>query len=228
MKMRRNSLSAFTLIELIISSLIFACAAGAVYGVFSGGIAAWKKGSSVNSYERKLRIVSESMARQMRNALRVSVLPFTGSSNSVSFACLIEDTSAEDAGYAVGRVSYFLNDEGCFCSGYQSYPEVFLNKACTTKELIPGVQGIGFSYFGFNRDLNGYDWFDSWQEPVPADAEEENDADKEDNKEDEAPIIPKAVKITFELQDAGEEVVAFTKTIIIPVGDDIEPVIKED
>ena len=242
--MKSNKVLAFTLIELIISSLILSCVAVAVYSIFSGGINAWKRGKEVNTFERKLRIISEVMARDIKNNLKFLSIPFEGDKNSVTFAGLIENFTMEQglSGYELGRVSYFLNEENILCRKQQSYAEIFQEEDISIiKELIPDIQSINFSYLGFDSETDIYEWSSDWplikQEDVKDPAEnQESVEDSQDEKKDFG--IPAAVKIEFEFKKQTEGnstrmqkaeftkpvfgVLKFTKTIIVPGGDEIE------
>ena len=239
-RMKKNRVLAFTLIELIISSLIIACVSAAVYAVFSGGIGAWKRSHDTKSYERSLRLVSEVTARELRNALKFSGIPFEGGKNSVSFAGIIEDISLqeEEPVYQLGKISYFLNAENVLCRKQQTYAEVFQEQepAAVIKELIPAVAGLSFSYLSFDSETGISAWQDTWQNVLDEEDAAKQEEDEEDTaKQDEGPEaqetgtdgqaagddfgIPKAVRIELELQDGAGQ---FTKTIIIPVGNGVE------
>jgi prepilin-type N-terminal cleavage/methylation domain-containing protein len=218
---KKNRFGGFTLIELIISSLIVSCVAAAVYSVFSGGISAWKRSKDTKSYERSLRLVSEAMAREIRNTFKFSGMPFEGTGDSVSFAGLIENLYSEQAPvYEPGKISYFLGETGVFCRKQQTYPEVFQESgAGIIKELIPDVAELNFSYFGFDAEADRYEWSTIWPKILDKDenASGENQTAKSDGQDTADFGIPKAIRIELEL--SGEK---FTKTIMIPLGDEIE------
>jgi hypothetical protein len=217
--MKNNKFSAFTLIELIISSLIVSCVAVAVYSVFSGGISAWKRGKDINAFERNLRLVSEAMARELRNTFKFSNIPFEGAKDFVCFANIIEGGISDDEllPYGIGKVSYFINEENVFCRMQQSYAEVFQEDSIgQTKQLIPDAAELNFSYFGFNAEADSYEWSTVW--PKIRDKDEnvsgENQTAESDEQDTVNLDIPKAIRIELEL--SGEK---FTKTIMIPLGD---------
>jgi hypothetical protein len=218
--MKKNKFSAFTLIELIISSLIISCVAVAVYSVFSGGISAWKRGRDINAFERNLRLVAEVMARELRNTFKFSNIPFEGAKDFVCFANIIEGSISDDKllPYGIGKVSYFINEENVFCRMQQSYAEVFQEGSIgQTKELIPDVTELNFSYFGFDAEADRYEWSTIWPRIRDKDenASEENQTAKSGGQDTANLGIPKAIRIELEL--SGEK---FTKTIMIPLGDD--------
>jgi len=246
---KKNKTQAFTLIELVISSLIIACVSVVVYSVFSGGISAWKKGRDIKDYERSLRLISEVMAREIRNTIRFSSIPFEGDEGSVFFAGIIEDVSAEkeSMGNQPGRISYFLNEENTLCRKQQTYAEVFQKEEDLgqIKELIPNLARLSFSYLGFDDAAKEYIWKNRWPD-IKIDDEEQSiepqdEGDHSKNaeiKESEELYIPRAVKIELELKKEPQEDtlqryktktvksvsdnLKFTKTIMIPLGDDME------
>jgi type II secretory pathway pseudopilin PulG len=249
--MKKTNSPAFTLIELIISSLIVACVSAAIYSVFSGGITAWKRVYETKDYERNLRLVSEVMTKEIRNTFRLSNIPFQGEKEAISFAGIIEYTNPETEvqGYGPGRIGYFLDDENILCRKQQTYAEIFQEEdTADVKQVINNVTALTFSYLGFDEDTGTYMWKDMWpdiedDEEESGDVEEGSGGDQEqagyiDNIEEEEIYIPKAVMIELELGDqaqtesgdkgqgrpqkADSDNMKFTKTIMITIGDDIE------
>lgn len=215
--MKKSKVSAFTLIELIISSLIFSVVAVAVYFVFSGGINVWESAKDTRDYDRSLRLAGEVIARELRNSFKISNISFEGDKDIISFAGIWKDFSSEEAPEDVlGRITYFLNQENIFCRKRQTYQEVFQGtEAGKIKELISDVSELSFSYFGFDDESETYQWRNSWPKTRQEAEEESIQGQEEDNLlqvEKKEIKLPKAVKIEMKM---GEK--SFSKTILIPV-----------
>lgn len=248
--MKKNKFSAFTLIELIISSLIISCVAVAVYSVFSGGISAWKRGKDINSFERNSRLVTEVMARELRNTFQLSSIPFEGTKDFFCFANIIEGGISDDEllPYGIGKVSYFINEDNVFCRMQQSYAEVFQEDSIgQIKELIPDVVSLDLSYFGYDEQEKIYQWHNTWPHIVQDD-EEQVDTEEQDlsipaqGMADDNLTLPIAVKIELEFRttlqednaglsnkkiDDGTGIFKLVKTIMIPLGDYVEQAKKQ-
>ena len=235
----------FTLIELIISSLIVFFVAAAVYGVFFGGINAWKRAEDIKSYERDLRLISGKMTAELRNAFKCSAIPFEGNSDFVAFANVAEIFYSEEApSHEIGRVSYFLNEENALCRGWQSYEDIFLDgEIADPEELVEGVVRLEFSYLGIDGDSGEYKWTSVW--PEIGYEEQGGGAEDQASNDEEGPAneanIPRAVKIELDIKRESEKnrfsgrqahsgetglgLLRLTKTIVLPLGcipEDIE------
>jgi type II secretory pathway pseudopilin PulG len=248
--MKKNKFSAFTLIELIISSLIISCVAVAVYSVFSGGISAWKRGKDTNAFERNLRLVTEVMARELRNTFKFSNIPFEGAKDFVGFANTIEGGISDDGllPYRIGKVSYFINENNVFCRMQQSYAEVFQEDSIgQIKELIPDVVNLSFSFFGYDEQAKAYEWYNTWphikqeeQESAALETQDLSVSGEDTAVEDLG--LPMAVKIELEFKRTSEEknrntaykisaddtdTLKLVKTVMIPLGDYFEEAKKQ-
>ena len=182
----------FTLIELIISGSIMFLVFVAVYSVFSGGITVWKKANQASGSGHDLRLDMEKLGIQLRNSFRFSSIPFEGREDSIAFAALIDN--------AVGRLSYFVNEDNILCRRLQNYPEVFKKGESGKYDLLlSGIKELKFSYCYLDNATGDYKWKQDWVK-------------------DEQDTIPQAVKIelTFE-KNPGEEL-KFARTIFLPIG----------
>jgi hypothetical protein len=228
---KKDNISAFTFVELIISSLIIFAVGLVVYSAFSGGISVWKRSERFRVYEGSFRMGLESMARELRNAVNYSEIPFNGNEDSVFFASLIEDLSSESDKpvYSLGRTGYFVNDKDIICRQQQSYGQVFQGPDTgIVKELIANVKELRFTYFGLDKESKTYKWFDVW----PPVSQEEEALDKEEEsfyleRQGLEFGLPRAVKIDLELERKGLGLIDVTKTVIMPLEAEPELISKE-
>jgi len=182
----------FTLIEILISGSIIFLVAIAVYSVFASGVNIWQRANETRSYERRVRLVSEKLSRELRNTFKFSNIPFEGTEDFIAFAALVENE--------VGRISYFLNEENIFCRRYQTYPESFQEEEIgEVDKLSPEVSQLNFSYCYLDNATGDYKWKDKW-------LKEEQDS------------IPQAVNIELVFKRKFGQESKFTKTIFIPIG----------
>lgn len=218
----RNTKKGFTLIELLVSITIFALAGVAVHTVLATGITAWRRGNKDRTCLRKIRLATESMARDLRNTFEFSGIAFEGKKDSISFPALIltfreyaepdlsdsEESSESDSnldenetGYEVGRAAYFYDkkrkamrkEEKSFSEAYQQEGKIGKGKI-----LFEHLRKLEFSYCYLDNVTGDYKWKNDW-------------------KEEEQDSIPQAVKIKmiFEKKIGLED---FERTIFIPIG----------
>jgi len=201
--LRRRS---FTLVELLVSITIFALASVAVYSVLSNGITAWRRGNKDNTHLRKIRLVTEKMAKDLRNTFKISGIQFEGREDSVSFPVLIlaeEDLSLDDDKIhrQVGQVVYFYDkntkamkkSEKSFSKAYGQEVKVEDGKV-----LFEYLDKLEFSYCYLDNATGNYKWKDDWKK----------------EEQDSIPIGVK-LKMVFEKKIELED---FERTIFIPIG----------
>ena len=196
----------FTLIELLISIAIISLIGIAVYSTFANGINIWRRANENRAYERNMRLVSEKLARELRNSFKFSKIAFEGTEDSIMFPGLILvkgdcDEGKSEGHYEVGRIAYFYDEErGAFCKEEKTYPEVFNEEEIGEGEvLIPRLCGLEFRYCYLDNATGTYKWKDNW-------------------KKEEQDSIPQAVKIRLVFEKKSGESSEFTRTIFIPVG----------
>jgi len=85
--MRKIKWSGFTLIELMIASVLIALAGLAAYHAYSQGILVWKKGQE-NSNQDKAMLTLERISRDLKNTFSFSPIEFSGEETKISFPYL--------------------------------------------------------------------------------------------------------------------------------------------
>ena len=199
-----KALRGFTFIELLVSITIFTLVAIAVYSVFANGVGAWKRGNENKNYERRIRLTSEKIAKDLRNSFKLSNVAFEGTDEFVMFPALIL-CAADSAGdtdeshYEVGRVAYFYDPEkDALCKEEKTYALVSGEEPQTGKVVIENVRRFELSYCYLDNATGTYKWKDDWEK-------EEQDT------------IPQAIKIkmAFKRKTNQDD---FEKTIFIPIG----------
>ena len=96
----RPLISGFTLVEILISSVIFAMLVGALYSVFSVGNAAWVKYDCSIATQRQARQALSQMTKELREASSISITQTTDNA-TISFYRS-----------GVGSISYIWNATG--------------------------------------------------------------------------------------------------------------------
>jgi len=191
--MKRN---AFTLIELIIATVILAVIVVSISSIFSIGIKAWRRGNEGHELQ-KVRIALLKIQKELRNSFFFSKIAFKGASSEITFSLSIPEDNTEKIYIITYRMDEnkdtgaknLVREKRLFTENPQDEKE-------TIKEPVFSVRSIAFKYaYKLKDGSNGFEWQDSWPESQQG--------------------IPRAVKISFQL-DSGDEI--YNKTIFIPQG----------
>ena len=191
--MKRNG---FTLIELVIATVILAVVIVSISGAFNIGIKAWRKGSEGQGLQ-KVRIAFLKIQKELKSSFSFSKAPFRGSASEIIFPLSIPEESTEK----IYIITYRMDenkDTGlkALVRGKRPFTETPQEGGEAVKEPVFPIKSIAFKYaYKLEDGTNGFEWQDSWPET------QKN--------------IPSAVKISFQL-DNGDEI--YNKTIFIPQG----------
>lgn len=149
--MKKNG---FTLIELMLATLILAIIIPAVYAAFRTGLSAWQRAEKEGEFYDEARLAFGGISRELRSAFITEEMGFAGGQDSLSFVYALPPD--RDAGYDLRGVQYSL-ENGClmrreklipYSSSVTEFPE----------EIWEGIRELELSYF------DGKSWNSSWQE----------------------------------------------------------------
>ena len=103
----------FTLIELLVSLSIFSVISLAVYSSFAGGVGVWRKAQEFSSIYQMSRLLLDDMARELKNAVKVSGTEFNGGPRSLSFVTVHQSPYLKDRqnNHQIIKVSYDLRKD---------------------------------------------------------------------------------------------------------------------
>lgn len=191
-KKGQKSRRAFTLVELLIASAIFALVSVAVYSTFNSGMNVWRRVKEVNIEQRKIVLKLEKLAREIRQTFKYENIGFAGDKEKIYFAQVLDSELV--------RITYsFDKDKKTLSRGVNSLEEILEEKEDKEKKLEPeytaylsNIADLSFSYFYFDTEENAHLWKEEW-------------------KEEEG--LPLAIKLEIETQDEKN----YAETIFIPV-----------
>ncbi len=182
---------AFTLIELIIATLILSVVVVSIYSAFSTGIKAWSRNAEGKDF-KKIRIALLRIQKEMRSSFFFSGIPFSGTSLRITFPVV------EEKGKIYAVTYYITENRNKSCKVLMKRKSVFTNDRLleeqTMDEFIFSADSIDFEYAHELKDgLKGLEWKDAWEESQEK--------------------IPSLVKINFKL---GKDENVYHKIIFIP------------
>lgn len=191
--MKRN---AFTLIELVIATVILAVIVVSICSAFSVGIKAWRRGNEGQGLQ-KVRLALLKIQKELRSSFFFSRAAFKGASSEIIFPLSIPEENIEKIYIITYRMDEnkdtgarnLVREKRLFTENPQDEKEAI-------KEPVFPVKLIAFKYaYKLEDGSNGFEWQDSWPET-------------QNN-------IPSAVKISFQLDNSDE---IYNKAIFIPQG----------
>ncbi len=185
----------FTLIELLVSLSIFSVISLPVYSSFAAGIGAWRKAQEFSSVYQTARLLLDDIARELKNAVKISGSDFIGGPQSLSFLTLRQSPYSSDrpANHQITKVTYEVRRDRA-SSGYSLFRWETSNikKRGEVELMVGSISSLDFEYTYKNSKGDMQPWKKAWKE---------SDA------------IPLGVKIT--LMIGGTR---FTKMVFIPHG----------
>lgn len=191
--MRRRG---FTLIELIITTLILAVIVVSIYSAFSIGIKAWKRGNESQDIQ-KVRIALLKIQKELKDSFFFSGAPFTGTSSEIVFPLSISEGNTQK----IYIITYCISeDKNTNLKTLVRKETAFTERLEDRKEWIErpvfSARSIEFKYAYRLKDGSaGFEWQGFWDESQNG--------------------LPSAVRISFRLKDSDE---IYNKTIFIPQG----------
>jgi len=147
-----HSRSAFTFIELMAASAIFVMLATAIYLSFSVGVRSWRKIEDSCVVRQEARHVLTLLSRELRCAIRSSLVAFNGDEHSVSFCSSLRDFSCVKYEYdkrtgVIKRIS-------------RTYAQYISGEDGKVSTIAEGISGLEFLY-SYNSNGN-IKWHDTW------------------------------------------------------------------
>jgi len=195
----------FTLIELMVVTVLMGTIMLAVYSVFSSGIKLWQR-MNVQTRTEDVAVIFQKLSTDLRSSVRFSGIDFTGSDSQITFPALyVVQDNVMNRG--VGEVTYqYDGSEGTLNRQIRGMSEFYLKQPGNMRTLVSDVQSVSFKYYFYDPDKGAYAWEDEWPPDVLTDESSENTV-----------VIPEAVRFEIDLKKelgGGSHV----KYVSVPLG----------
>lgn len=189
--MRKNR--GFTLIEMLIVSLIMSVISLGLYVTLNSGIKVWQRINNQQLAAEDVNIFFDKFASDLRNSLPFTDINFIGTENGLSFPSIIKSQRLKVR--TIGQVLYAYDSRtGLLNRQQKDYSQIYNLEEVTPSATLKNIKSLLFQYYVYDKERKEYFWHN---EPLPEQ-------------------IPQAVRIEFESQD-GAKTIRFTKTVTIPV-----------
>ena len=190
--MKRDPVSGFTFLELLIVSAILSVVSLAIFASLNSGIKIWQK-VNTQLFEEDVDIFFDKFARDLRNSLEFTGINFSGEDEQMEFAAVGYNPKLKIT--TVGRVVYFYNpDKGTLERQQKGFIESFFDSTEMTAQLLKDIKSLKFKYYQFDEKKKDYLWQEAYQAGRP---------------------LPAAVRIEIMFEDRPQDEI-FTKTVDIP------------
>jgi len=187
-----NSERAFTLIELLIVSVMIPIVAFAIFSSFDNGIKIWQRINKEIPGE-DLNIFFDKFAMELRNSFKFSGIKFSGKKNEVGFASIVNSQRTEMI--TIGEVIYSYDDKNRLLAREQKdYSHIYSNEKGAIRQLLKGVRSARFQYYFYDAQNKEYLWQDEWLKEG----------------------LPLSVRVELEIEQ-GNQINKFIRTVNIPV-----------
>ncbi len=166
----------FTLVEIAISTTLFAIIIIVVYSSFNLGLGIWRDRLSVKKSLQPIRVGLLKMEKELKSTFPYSGIPFKGTKNEISFPLVV---SKEDI-TKIDTVTYYIE------KGEDSDSVRVLRKeAQNTRTILEGLDSASFNYaFKSSSPLETFLW-------------------KEDFDGEKLKSLPKGIRVSLVLKKEG-------------------------
>lgn len=163
--MKKNN--AFTLIELLIASGIFAVVMISAYSAFNSGLLGYRNiGERVDTYQAA-RTVLERLNPDLRNAFSYSrdEARFTGKKEEITFLTLADTYTQDKMIQEYAFAGYRLADKKMMRLLRRNRDALNNNSETQPEEMAAGVKELSFTYLYLDPADNSLKEKDSWDDP---------------------------------------------------------------
>lgn len=162
----KNTRKAVTLIELLISSCIFAIVMLGIYSAFHAGLFGYRDiEENINTYQAA-RLILGRLNLDLRNSFSYSAeeTKFSGSNQGIGFLTLVEKFSKEGLLRNYAFVSYELEDKRLMRLCRENTEALNEKSEVLPEELASDVEDLVFSYGFIEAGSPEIKWKDSWED----------------------------------------------------------------
>lgn len=202
--MRKISLrKGFTLVELLLVTVLLSVIGAAVYAAFSSGVNLWQRINAEMRVE-DINLFFDKVARDLRSTFYFTAIRLQGTASRISFPAVVSLRTEEGVKQQPGQISYQFNTQYRRLERKEAdYSQVYRGKGGLEHALLDDIQSFHVQYYYYEPEQEEYLWTQAW--PI-----QEGTFGQETE-----PTLPLAVRMTIGIKD-GNTKRQFTKTVLIP------------
>jgi prepilin-type N-terminal cleavage/methylation domain-containing protein len=191
-KIKRRILRGFTLVEILIVTMMMSVVSLAIYSAFNNGIKIWQR---INRQlpQEDINIFFDKFTTDLKNCVKLKNISFIGKADMLEFASIVLSARMEQA--SVGKLVYRYDRlAGILRRDQFDYSAVFTDEKNATAGALDHIRSLKFLYYNLDEEKKEYIWQEEWL----------------------IDELPKAVRMEVEFVQ-GSEVFYLTRTVNIPI-----------
>ncbi len=165
---RRARRSAFTLVELLVTTSLLALVGAAAVAALAGGLRVWNRAAEFGTQQQATLIALKRMRDDLQSFRHFHPIHFDGVYNEYAYPAVGQERPEADGLAEIGRAGFFLDErQHLLCRSFVPYRrirEVRVTDHC--HPILEGVTRLRFEYFGRQAD-GTVRWADQWDATSP-------------------------------------------------------------
>jgi prepilin-type N-terminal cleavage/methylation domain-containing protein len=156
----KMSLTGFSLIELLIVTMILSVVSLAVFSTFSSGLEIWHRINRKTTNE-ELVIFCHRLRIDLSNSFKFTGIDFIGREDKLEFASLVNFPALTTK--SVGQVIYELDEYNhALVRIKKDYSAIYTGQEARPEQVLQSIKNIQFQYYFFDPKTKEYAWQDEW------------------------------------------------------------------
>jgi len=149
----------FTLVELVVAMALTAIIAGSLGAMVSSALVVWRRLARADRQALRPQLALERLRTDVRNSHRWTGLAFEGEPSRAAWPAPVDGPAGAKT---VGRISYWLDDDGRLCRGEERYAGLEQAGPPACQALATGIAAFDVTYYGRDPDRNEWAWLPRW------------------------------------------------------------------
>ena len=159
--MKKNREVGFTLLELLVTSVMVCVISLAIYTTFTNGIKIWQR---INTHipEEDLGIFFERFSSDLRNNLRFRDSAFSGSDGRLEFSSLVDSPRLNKR--TIGEIVYSYDAVGgTLIREEKDFSHIYTGERGRISQLLKNIGSLNFQYYFYNEEEKEYYWVKEYE-----------------------------------------------------------------
>ena len=190
--MKKNKAPGFTLIELMVVTVMLSIVCLSIYSTFASGAKIWQRVNRL-SVNEDVNIFFDRFSSDVKNSVNFTGLRFSGKADRIELPTLVSSPTLEAK--TVGMAVYSCTGN-TLVRGQADYSQIYQDVSITPRHILSGLQSCNFTFYQYDDEQQEYSWVDEWTRPE----------------------FPLAIRLEVALAPGSSGGSSFVKTVSVPIG----------